>query len=509
MSTVTRVSGSSGNDTITRSDGAYMLMGGDGNDRLEVTRASNLTGINGQAGNDTLIGSVEGLGQIHMRGGDGNDTIVMRLANTDGHQGHHAYGGSGSDRFVFEDALEAVKPVLGRLDDFDPRRDTLWYGTTQLDLGALASGFRVVAYLGQQWLSVMDRALYALEGARQGGDEVHFSPLPPGGIASLATIKYADPNNFVPSQLVAKRLAEVVDRPLDMTVVVTGAGNQWIRDEGVTQRSEAGALTQVAASRIEAGDGHDIIDAGKGNDTVYGGHGHDLIAGGQDADRIFGGHGNDRIWGGTENDHVEGGGGRDKILGGRGDDFLDGDWGDDRIFGEAGADRIVGGGGNDYLGGGGGNDKLWGGPGDDTLIGNGGKDLLKGGLGRDRLDGSGGRDWIYGGAGADIATGGAGADVFVFRAGDLETWTGQADQQPAPYTAIDRITDFEFGADTIRFLPASGIRSLDQLQAWRVTVDGVEKFVVRVRGTDERLLVQTDADVTWAEFLSADVFIFG
>ena len=95
------------------------------------------------------------------------------------------------------------------------------------------------------------------------------------------------------------------------------------------------------------------------------------------------------------------------------------------LFVGTGADEVFfGREGNDRLHGEGGNDTLWGGPGNDTLWG---------GVGDDWLHGGPGNDWLYGGPGAD---------AFVFdslRRGEL-----------------DRIMDFERGADRIHLAGTSG-----------------------------------------------------
>jgi Ca2+-binding RTX toxin-like protein len=113
----------------------------------------------------------------------------------------------------------------------------------------------------------------------------------------------------------------------------------------------------------------------------------------------------------------------DRLRGLGGDDTLDGLGGRDLISGGTGADRITGGPGGDLI---------LGGPGDDRLDGGDGPDLLVGGSGNDRLDG---------GAGNDTLRGGPGADVFVFRAG----------------SGIDRIADFERGADRIDLSAHPGV----------------------------------------------------
>lgn len=152
------------------------------------------------------------------------------------------------------------------------------------------------------------------------------------------------------------------------------------------------------------------------------------------AGRVF------HVWFGTEPDES----GAPLIRGTRSDDAIRGTLFDDEISGQGGNDRIAGRSGDDRLRGDAGDDRLDGGSGDDRLLGNGGgdrlagganQDRLYGGSGRDRLDGGNGADLLDGGAGADVLTGGRGADIFRFTA--------------AATGAVDRITDFDRGADHI------------------------------------------------------------
>ena len=83
------------------------------------------------------------------------------------------------------------------------------------------------------------------------------------------------------------------------------------------------------------------------------------------------------------------------------------------------------------------NDVLVGGIGDDSLYGQNNSDQLNGNKGDDLLDGGQGKDTLKGGQGDDTLPGGMGADKFVFN----ETGAAQADV----------ITDFDAGADRIRF----------------------------------------------------------
>jgi Ca2+-binding RTX toxin-like protein len=71
------------------------------------------------------------------------------------------------------------------------------------------------------------------------------------------------------------------------------------------------------------------------------------------------------------------------------------------------------------------------------LTGSGFADILNGGAGTDTLLGGVGNDTLNGSSGNDTLTGGSGADTFVFN-------------NTLASTNIDRVTDFNVPADTIR-----------------------------------------------------------
>lgn len=183
-------------------------------------------------------------------------------------------------------------------------------------------------------------------------------------------------------------------------------------------------------------DGADTLTGGAGTDILVGGTGNDSMSGGDDDDTLFGSQGSDTISGDdgndvlvgfqsgtsdpfgtaqTDPDTLNGGGGADTLFGGGGGDSLSGGDGNDALLGFGGADRLDGGGGNDQLVGyllisdpdadtligGGGNDSLFAGGGADSLSGGDGSDFLLGDDGADTLDGGGGNDFLIGGAGAD------------------------------------------------------------------------------------------------------------
>lgn len=186
---------------------------------------------------------------------------------------------------------------------------------------------------------------------------------------------------------------------------------------------------------LYGGGGNDTLTGGTGADTLWGGDGNDSILSNTGVDLVFGGAGNDWISPGDGVDVAYGDDGNDTIIGRTGWDTLYGGNGDDMLYGSEGRDALYGDDGHDFLSGGYGFDTLWGGTGNDVLYGNigedelygeagndilygaTGNDLLIGGDGDDELWGAQGRDTLDGGAGNDLLRGGTLGDTFIFRVG--------------------------------------------------------------------------------------------
>ncbi|MFD2175038.1 calcium-binding protein [Rhodobacter lacus] len=153
-------------------------------------------------------------------------------------------------------------------------------------------------------------------------------------------------------------------------------------------------------------------DSGTGaEDGAFWGDAEDnLFEGGDGDDTMAGGAGADNLAGGAGADLMSGGTEDDTLDGGDGDDFLAGGQGDDTLTGALGDDTINGGTGDDTIEGGAGDDVLGAGRGSDTVSGGAGEDAIGGGAGQDLISGDAGDDMIGGGAGDDTILGGAGDD---------------------------------------------------------------------------------------------------
>jgi Ca2+-binding RTX toxin-like protein len=158
----------------------------------------------------------------------------------------------------------------------------------------------------------------------------------------------------------------------------------------------------TGADQIYGGDGHDSLIGGLGEDQLFGEAGQDMLSGGGGADHMEGGVGNDVYIVDNDGDEaIElAGEGTDQVYASTASYALPeeienltyngstafegiGNALDNVIQGGGGADTLDGGDGADDLRGGGGADTLLGGDGDDILVGGWGADILSGGEGAD------------------------------------------------------------------------------------------------------------------------------
>ena len=490
--------------TVDESGPRTSLTGTTADEHLIVHRGDDFrndpssSGVNGRGGDDILEASTPFAGQTHMRGGEGDDYIVMDLTNEENHQGHHAYGQVGSDTFDFVNLGDVNSPVVGRIDDFDYSRDTIAIEGQEIDLKDLPANVslpdgtetevRVVEHLNpelegtgleaQQFLAIGDDVFYALEGARDldnaagplgegddPGEERHF--VPPESIDDLRsaeTVDYVDEKNFVPEE-------EIPGDEDDLNLLFAQRG---LEVEGTEEDDHmyGGKQTvdgdRTGGQEMNAGAGDDVVDGRTGNDTINGESGDDLLAGGLDNDLIFGGTGDDKLWGGGGQDTLDGGPGNDSLEGNQeddvlvsseGDDTLAGGDGDDTFWVYAPEDRNVSisedqGEGRDalFVDGsfdmsedaenveagrvtGDDDDTLIGNDSDNSLRGNAGDNVVNGGDGDDRIFAFNGDDTVIGGQGDDVMGGNGGADRFHFASGHGK----------------DRINDFSLDEDFITF----------------------------------------------------------
>ena len=292
------INGNNGNDTITignLEDVAAVLVevfGGNGDDTINAIGAfiGNVRlSLNGDAGNDTLVGSEDGdtisggVGHDFLYGGSGDDTMI---------------GGNGKDNLYGQAGNDSLQ---GNADDDSLRGND---GNDTLEAG---DGFDLL--LGQNGDDSLNGGAGddRLDGSA-GADTLL-------GNLGIDTLTGGDGNDSL-------------DGGRHDDVITAGTGNDFIRgDHG--------------HDFIDAGDGDDTVIAGDGNDTVTGGLGNDQINGSDGDDNINSGSGNDTVLGGDGADTLAGGGGNDVVLGGDGDDSINGQGGSDTVAGNQGVDTIA------------------------------------------------------------------------------------------------------------------------------------------------------------------------
>ena len=271
----------------------------DGNDRVDATALhadATKLGVEGGAGDDTLLG---GAGADVLSGGDGNDTV-------DGNQGADiALLGAGDDRFIWDpgDGSDVVEGQAGH--------DAMTFNGAnageQFDVSANGSRVRFTRDVGA---IVMDLA---------GIEEIDLNAL---GGADRLTVNDVSGTDLTEVQTDLTGGQGVVDDGAADQVVVNGTA----RNDAITASGRSGkvSVTGLAATV-------DITNANQAQDqlAINGLSGDDAITGSDlAADAIQfhadGGDGNDVINGGAGSDTLLGGAGDDVLIGGPGQDVLDG-----------------------------------------------------------------------------------------------------------------------------------------------------------------------------------------
>ena len=239
-----------------------IIRGGAGNDRIIVGRIGIGAELHGDAGNDTIVG------------GDGADTID---------------GGAGNDRMKGRGGVDVFTPEpdgTGMQIDYQQQDDVplekrvrLRKDGTLIITGTLTADTIEIAEMND--VAVGDQAFVPLD--------VFFN-------GEKVTFKREDVNR----------------------IVVLGYGG----DDGVLVRHGTFYVPTSAPMTIHGGKGADNIQGGSCDDLIVGGAG---------------------------NDHVFGLAGDDTLVGGGGDDYLRGDDGDDVFAGGPDKDQMIGGAGEDVL----------------------------------------------------------------------------------------------------------------------------------------------------------------
>lgn len=340
------VQGGDGNDSLTGNGDRNVLAGGAGKDTLRGGSGDDL--LYGEAGNDSLLGGSgddlldAGDGYNVSKGGTGNDTYAF-LANAQTDQVSEV-SGEGSDHldfgYVTSGALLFALKTSGLLEVSGAGITVQAQTLAALDSVTGGSG--------------ADRFVFD-DGASIGGilDGGGVSSL---DLADQNTLDYSAYTTPVTVDLSGMLSAASVCPAtgtagvMGMRHVIGGASSDVLTGGGFFDlwlEGGAGADLLLGASGNDllsgGGDG-DSITGGAGDDTLDGGSGLDTLSGGDDDDVLQGGADKDTLYGDKGNDALDGGAGNDYLSGGDGDDTLVGGQGDDTVNGWAGVDvaRFVG-----------------------------------------------------------------------------------------------------------------------------------------------------------------------
>lgn len=293
------VNAGAGDDTVTVND-------------LSTIDCAILVVVNGDEGNDRLTAQGAGLGlaRLMMNGNAGNDTILGSLGgdSLSGNEGNDAVNGlAGNDSITGSTGDDILAGGLG--DDTIDGGDGEDFITGNLGNDRMRGGAGNDTLRGFEGDDTLDG---------QGGDD---------------NLNGMDGN-------------DVIRGGVGRDQISGGAGNDSI-DGG---RNDDSINGNTGNDSIVGDHGNDYINAGDGNNTVYGGDGDDtvlseggddIVVAGDGNDVVSTDGGNDVILGGDGNDTVQAGGGNDTILGGDGNDVLNGQGGTDVVAGQQGIDVIA------------------------------------------------------------------------------------------------------------------------------------------------------------------------
>ncbi len=418
--------------------------------------------VQGNAGNDTiLVSDANGVfTDTHVTvldGGDGNDTI------TGGGGGEALSGGIGND-------------VLNGLAG----NDTLIGGP---DADTLTGGPGVDPHLGGDGDDLMiwnpGDGSEAVDG-EAGNDTFQFN-----GSAGDEVMTYTGNGQRVSF---FRNLGAI-------TIDVGTTENLFVNALGGNDTITGGTnLNGLIVTRVDGGDGNDVLTGGDGvdalngnagDDTLNGGAGNDTLTGGPGIDPHNGGPGDDlMIWNpGDGSEPVNGEAGNDtfQFNGSAGDEVMTYTGNGPRVtffrnLGNitidigttetlfvnalAGIDTVTGGTNLNGLI----VARVDGGDGDDILTGGDGVDQLNGGLGNDTLNGGAGNDVLTGGPGVDPHNGGPGDDLMVWNPGDgSEPVNGEAGNDTFQFngSAGDEIMTYAGNGQRVTFFRNLGNITID------------------------------------------------
>ena len=415
------------------------LVGSVGNDRLATSDDGGR--LSGEVGNDILTGHE---GEDRLDGGAGNDKL---------------YANGGDDILIGGGGHDWLRGGSGA--------DTLNGGT----------GFDWVDYFRSTVGVMIDLANDTAQGGFAEGDS----------LSSIERVRGSTHND----ELSGNTAVNILRGNAGDDVLFGDGGNDWLRGGSGADHLDGGngldwadyfqsdlgvvidLANEVAEGGFADGDTFTSIERVRGSafdDEITGDSTANVIRGNNGEDSLFGDGGNDVIYGEDGGDHINGGDGMDWAFYRYSDDAVQINLETGvATGGEAEGDTLVS------------IERLSGSTYNDTFIGDDANNYLRGYNGADDLRGQDGSDTLRGDRGNDTLSGGAGRDTFIFQQGD----------------GLDTITDFEVGADRLRFVNVAD--SFDELSITDTSAGARIDY-----GGSQVVLADTDSsELNVADFLFA------
>jgi Ca2+-binding RTX toxin-like protein len=404
--------GEGGTDTLLNIE---QVLGSTFNDSLSGDAGVNY--LAGMAGNDTLSGGAGddlldgGAGNDSLSGGDGDDALVAGKGSAD-----IADGGAGSD----------VLTLLGNFADYGRTRvnatDLLLVNGITGDSVTVRNVEQFEFSDGVKTLTQTLANITSIFGDVLVGDSGNDTL---NGGTGADTMSGGAGNDSYVVDVAADVIIENVGEGTDQVSVAFAAAGVYtlsanIENATVTGTAAAGIIGNELANQLTGNAGANVLTGNGGNDTLNGGAGNDSMSGGAGDDVYVVDAAGDVV---TE----LAGAGNDSVLTALASYTLSANVekvsytgsGSFKGVGNELNNVLTGGAGNDTLSGGAGWDNLDGGNGNDSLSGDDGWDFINGGAGNDVLNGGKERDYLWGGAGNDTIDGGAITDRINFTDSNL------------------------------------------------------------------------------------------
>jgi Ca2+-binding RTX toxin-like protein len=340
---VTRVDGSTMTAALTvTADGlgtaqtTVTVIGGSGNDVIDVDDVANAVSVVGGAGNDTitaanLAGDITTADVIN--GGDGTDTLRISAALTVGTatgitsiETVQADGALTQDMDAFS-ATTVTRVNMAAAADIS--FDDVSANVTTLGISAAAAAG---SSLARKTDTVADSLTVNL-GATAAGvtvveltidNEESVTINSAGGANAITDLHASDATSLT---ITGSQSLDLDDNDVDgaTSLATINASAFTGAALGINSSQSTVNLTftgGAAADSITSGSGNDTLSGDAGNDSLSGGAGNDSLTGGTGNDTLVGGANNDVLVGGDGNDRLEAGDGVDNLSGGAGNDTM-------------------------------------------------------------------------------------------------------------------------------------------------------------------------------------------